>query len=229
MFEALFGVEAKRRRLLRHCPLGPVHDYLSQPFPDPSGDIDDTPMVALDLETSGFDPVQHDILSVGLVNLQHGRIELATARHQIVQARAPIPEETAAIHRITDDMSSDGAALVEVVASVLRQLAGRVMLAHHASIERTFLEAACERLYGVRPVFAIVDTERVIRRWMERRNKIYKPGDLRLFNLRDRFGLPRYAAHNALYDALATAELFIAWRSSTYGEAPLPLKRIMNG
>ena len=37
-----------------------------------------------------------------------------------------------------------------------------------------------------------------------------QPGNLRLFNLRPHFGLPQYKAHNALYDALATAELFLA-------------------
>ena len=35
-------------------------------------------------------------------------------------------------------------------------------------------------------------------------------GDLRLFNLRPRYNLPRYKAHNALSDAIATAELFMA-------------------
>ena len=36
------------------------------------------------------------------------------------------------------------------------------------------------------------------------------PGDLRLFNLRERYHLPNYKAHNALSDAISTAELFLA-------------------
>ena len=35
--------------------------------------------------------------------------------------------------------------------------------------------------------------------------------DLRLHALRERFNLPRYKAHDALIDALATAELFCAF------------------
>jgi len=48
------------------------------------------------------------------------------------------------------------------------------------------------------------------RRAMERRQQPFRARDLRLFNLRASHHLPRYPAHNALSDALATAELFLA-------------------
>ncbi|MDH5396136.1 MAG: hypothetical protein OEW97_07655, partial [Gammaproteobacteria bacterium] len=38
----------------------------------------------------------------------------------------------------------------------------------------------------------------------------YKSKDLRLFNLRKKLNMPVYKAHNALLDAIATAELFLA-------------------
>jgi DNA polymerase-3 subunit epsilon len=55
-----------------------------------------------------------------------------------------------------------------------------------------------------------IDTQVLARRRFERRDQPYQPKDLRLFNLRTTYGLPRYQAHNALSDALATAELFLA-------------------
>jgi len=45
---------------------------------------------------------------------------------------------------------------------------------------------------------------------MERSQQPIRGTDLRLFNLREAQQLPRYRAHNALSDALATAELFLA-------------------
>jgi DNA polymerase-3 subunit epsilon len=37
-----------------------------------------------------------------------------------------------------------------------------------------------------------------------------KQGDLQLSQIRSLYGLPRYTAHNALNDAVATAELMLA-------------------
>jgi DNA polymerase-3 subunit epsilon len=45
---------------------------------------------------------------------------------------------------------------------------------------------------------------------LNRREVPIKSGDLRLQACRDRYNLPPYPAHNALLDALATAELLIA-------------------
>jgi len=93
---------------------------------------------------------------------------------------------------------------------LLDTLAGRAILVHHAAVERDFLNAACERLYGVPFVGRFIDTEALARRAMERRQQPWRGTDLRLFNLRRAYRLPRYPAHNALSDALATAELFLA-------------------
>ena len=37
------------------------------------------------------------------------------------------------------------------------------------------------------------------------------PNQLRLFNLRDSYGLPRYRAHDWLNDAITTTECFCCW------------------
>ena len=55
-----------------------------------------------------------------------------------------------------------------------------------------------------------IDTLRIAQRRFARHNQVLKTGDLRLFNLRRRYQLPQYKAHNALTDALAGAELFLA-------------------
>lgn len=48
-------------------------------------------------------------------------------------------------------------------------------------------------------------------------NQIHiNPESLRLFALRDQYNLPRYKAHNAMQDAISTAELFFS-SSGLYG------------
>ena len=48
------------------------------------------------------------------------------------------------------------------------------------------------------------------KRRLDNRDVAYDPSELRLSSLRHRFGLPEHFAHNALNDAIATAELLMA-------------------
>jgi len=225
MWQQLLGLDYRRRRLLRRAAPGPLHDYLAVPFPERSMDYRNVRFVALDLETTGLDPRRDEILSIGLVDFSAGRIDLATAAHHLVSPERAIPEGSAVIHQITDDLAARGRPLCDVLPLVLDRLSGCVLLGHHVRVEREFLDAACRRLYGVPFLIPVADTESLIRRWLERRNQPFAGSDLRLHALRERYGLPRYKAHNALIDALATAELFCAFvaKRDFGGKAPLRL------
>jgi DNA polymerase-3 subunit epsilon len=214
MWQRFFGLDARRRRLLRDAPAGPLRDYLSTPFADPRASVCDTEFVALDLETTGLDARRDEILSIGLVSLKAGQIELASAAHYLISPEQAIPEAAAVIHHITDDTAARGQAMRIVLPRVLERLAGRVLLGHHVSVERAFLDAACRRLYGAGFLVPMADTEALIRHWLLRRNQVFAGRELRLHALRERYGLPRYKAHDALSDALATAELFCAFVAS---------------
>lgn len=227
MWERYFGLDAQRRRLLRNTAPGPLRDYLSTPFPGCSADSRSVEFVALDVETTGLDPRQDEILSFGLVGLRAGQIDLATAAHYLVSPQRSIPEHSAVIHRITDDQAARGQPLAKVLPLVLARLSGRVLLGHHVSVEQDFLDAACRRMYGAAFVVPAVDTEVLIRQWLEQRNQPFAGRDLRLHALRTRYGLPRYAAHDALVDAVATAELFCAFVAKNKLDARVPLKRFL--
>jgi DNA polymerase-3 subunit epsilon len=166
--------------------------------------------VAVDLETTGLDARRDQILSIGWVVLSGIRIDLSTARHRLVRVQGAIPAHTAVIHQITDDLAATGQDLSAALPEFLGDLRGRVMIAHHARIEQTFLSAACRQLWGRGLLARTVDTQVIARRLLERRQIAFKGSDLRLHALGERYNLPRYGAHNALSDALAAAELFLA-------------------
>lgn len=206
----LFSLERRRKWLLKRAPEGPLRDFLSVPTPDPGIDHRNLKYLALDFETTGLDAKQHEILSAGYLTIQHGSVLLNTCEHQIVAIDSPIPAASVVIHRITDDHAANGHTLEEVVTTLLEELAGKVMVAHHADIEFGFLNAACKKLWGCGLVMPVTDTLALEKRLMEYSGRPMKPGALRLATVRERYGLPRYGAHNALTDALACAELFLA-------------------
>ncbi|MBK1620042.1 DNA polymerase III subunit epsilon [Lamprobacter modestohalophilus] len=202
--------EGRRRHCLRQLDAGPLREYFGRPFPSPALDYRCVDYVALDLETTGLDHRQDQILSVGWVVIRGQRIDLASARHRLLRCEGDIPAETAVIHQITDDEAAAGLRQGRVLRELLGVLAGRVLIAHHAKIELSFLDAACRELYGGGLLVRCVDTEVLARRTFERRNIPFRPSELRLHALCERYNLPRYRAHNAFYDALAAAELFLA-------------------
>ncbi len=227
MLARLLSPDYRRRRLAEKLPAGPLRAFLSAEFPAPRADARQTGYVALDLETTGLDPQRDEIISVGLVCLEGSRIDLATARHWLVSPTRHIPEASAIIHQITDDKAAGGAPLGEVLAEILPILAGRVLIAHHARMEMSFLDAACQRLFGGAFTMPVVDTEQLARRWLDQRNRTYAPKALRLGSLRQRYNLPRYRAHNALSDALSAAELFVAQLAERDAGGHLPLKAFL--
>jgi len=210
LLHVLNGYETKRKRLLKKVPTGPLKDYLSVPFPKPSQLIESQKIIALDFETTGLDAQQDRLLSVGFVNLQNNHIKLSTTHHQIIRSEDELKADNVIIHQITDDAKDAGDALAEVIPTLLERLAGNVMLAHFRRIESQFLNAACEVLYGYPCVCPIIDTLEIEKSRLDMRDVAYDPSELRLSNLRTKYGLPNHKAHNALTDAIATAELFLA-------------------
>ncbi|MCB1773031.1 MAG: 3'-5' exonuclease [Gammaproteobacteria bacterium] len=228
MFEKLLGKEYARKKALAKAPAGPLADFLAAGRMDRSADCREIPIMAIDLETTGLDPKKDVILSIGMVEVNNWGVNLGTAWHRIVRVDQAIPGETAVIHHITDDQSAAGEPIEALLPEVLRRMAGKPMLVHYSPIEQNFIDAACRKIYGAPFVTPIIDTLEIAQRVYERRNHLIQPGDLRLFNLRPRYNLPQYKAHNALSDALATAELFLAVADNLYPSGKCPLGEFLS-
>lgn len=217
----------RREKALRSCPDGSLREYLSTPFPDPKTPLTELPLLALDLETTGLDPAKDHVLSVGFVPVDGGSIVLAGARHIVIASEAEVGQ-SATVHGLTDDELATGVPLEVALDAVLAALAGRVLLAHYARIEETFLRAACERRWSTRMPCARVDTLALQQRLVTSAWNADAPeGSLRLWAARARFSLPAYRAHEALTDAISCAELFLAQSAEmAAGNSPLTLSSV---
>ncbi len=206
----LVGYETKRKRLLKKTPEGPLKDFLAVPFPTLETPINELPILAVDFETTGLDAKADKLLSVGFVAMENEKIKLNSCYHQIIKAKTKLEESNVIIHQITDTQKDQGQPLRLVVEKLLKALTGRVMLVHFSRIERQFLQQACFELYGLVPDFPIIDTLVIAKRQFDKRDVAYDPSELRLASLRDKYDLPVHHGHNALNDAIATAELLLA-------------------
>lgn len=215
------GPQARRESALRGAAPGPLHDYLSVPFPDDAVPLAELPLLALDLETTGLDLKRDRVLSAGFVPVDGLRIDLSGARHLVVRDEGGVGQ-SATVHGLTDDVVAAGEPLEDVVAAVLEALRGRALLAHFARIEVGFLDAVCRQRWGTGMPCVVVDTLDLERR--AHSNPWGPPADvaggLRLFRARERRGLPQYKAHHALVDALACGELYLAQAADLVAASP---------
>lgn len=223
----LAGYEAKRKKLLKKVPDGPLHDFLSVPFPSLDTPFAELPILAVDFETTGLDAKADKLLSVGFVSLTQQQITLNSSYHQIIKTKTQLEESNVIIHHITDEQKEQGQPLHIVVERLLEALTGKVMLVHFARIERQFLQQACLELYGVAPDFPIIDTLVIAKRQLDKRDVAYDPSELRLSNLRNKYQLPDHHGHDALNDAIATAELLLAQMANKTGSDNTLLKDII--
>ncbi|QZY28216.1 3'-5' exonuclease [Nocardioides coralli] len=176
--------------------------------PHRSTPVGELPLLALDLETTGLSVGRDRILAVGVVPVDGTRIELAGARRLLVDHDDP--GEAVAIHGLTHDDLEGGRPLAEVLEEVHELLAGRALLAHHAPFDQAFLDAGL-RSVGMAPLrVPVVCTLDLQRRLLTRGGEELPRGALRLWRAREAHGMARAPAHDALGDALACAELYLA-------------------
>ncbi len=224
----LWWKEWQRKRLLAMTKSDVMKEYLSVPFPVASSCVDELDIMAIDFETTGLDKKNNSIVSTGCVCLKERAVLLSSACQQFVQVDVTLPESSVIVHGITDSqLENEAVSLGEAVVKLLQLLRGKVLLAHNASIEIGFLDQACKQLYGTGFVIPVIDTLFLAQRSFRRQGRMPEKNALRLFNLRREYGLPVYRAHDALMDAVATAELFLAMCSHLSPTRPLQLKDLL--
>ncbi|MDH3789557.1 MAG: 3'-5' exonuclease [Xanthomonadales bacterium] len=184
--------------------------------------LDNTPLISVDLELTGLEKEHDKIIAIGWTLIEDGKICLGSNRHLLINIDKSVGA-SAAIHELMDSEVAAGDELEFGLAELFRAAQGRIWIFHHAGLDVGFLKKACEQWAGVTPGFMVLDTLRIEYRLRKRREVPVKQGDLQLSEIRRVYGLPRYTAHNALIDALATAELMLAIGSRMEPEGSLKL------
>lgn len=183
--------------------------------------LEQVPLLALDVETTGLDANQHAIVSLGLMPFNLQRIRCGDARYWVVKPASELSSESVTFHHITHSDIRHAPRLGQILDELLTVMAGKVMVVHYRTIERSFLDQAVREHLGEGLQFPVIDTMQLEARlhrqpnWWERLLR-RQPVSIRLADSRLRYNLPPYQAHHALTDALATAELLQAQVATHY-------------
>jgi DNA polymerase-3 subunit epsilon len=174
---------------------------------------------AIDLEMTGLDPRSDEIVAIGAVPIEEGRVALGGAAYTLVRASKRSQPGAVLMHKLRLADVADAPSLEEGIDLVLGALAGRVPVFHTAAIEAAFLERHFSRRHVRLP--PAVDTDVLGRAWLRRHDASAAPAHgISLSGLARALGQPAETPHHALGDALTTAKVFIALASLLDTVAP---------
>jgi DNA polymerase III subunit epsilon len=189
----------------RRCNFALQRRLLIHPPPGRSARVCELNLVAIHFETTGRDPARDRVQAAGWMLIRGGRLVLASAREASMRPAG---------HGVDPQGEECGtqASVAALIESLLPELAGRVIVAHAAAIQRGFLNGLLRHLGGVPMPNPFVDTLALERRLIEGEGGIVREqfGDLTLEACRARRGLPAYQLRSAGAVALACAELLLA-------------------
>ncbi len=203
--EAMLACDAVRKtnpdfKLIYGCEVYYVDDKVPVLMGSAKGDVQGTPYVIFDIETTGLSPVSDAITEIGAVVMQGG--EEVETFHTFVNPQRPIPPEIIAITGITDDMLTDAPLADVAVKKFIDFVNGRVLIAHNAhKFDVRFIQNAAERAgLSFEPV--CIDT-------LPLGQSLYNGlKSYSLKSLANYLQIPPFQHHRATDDARALAQVF---------------------
>jgi DNA polymerase III subunit epsilon len=159
--------------------------------------------VVVDVETSGLRPYSDTLLAIGAVAVSRGLIPLGEVFAAVLRQSEPSPVENILVHGIDGTTQTGAMEPAEALLRFLEFTNRSPLIAFHADFDRTFVERAAESFLGVRTGALWLDLAAVAPAFFPEhaRDVTTLDGWTRLF------GIENHSRHDAVSDALATAQL----------------------
>ena len=170
---------------------------------------DEVRFVVLDSETTGADPRNAKLITIGAVAVMAGQIFLSDSMEETIWTSYNSPSVT--VHGITRDETRNGLPEAEALEALLKYLGDGVIVGHHIDHDMITISRAVERLFGARLQNESLDTMDLS---LHLRDDGVFPSrlnfeDFSLDALSDLFGIECHDRHTAGGDAFITAQIFI--------------------
>jgi DNA polymerase-3 subunit epsilon len=157
--------------------------------------------VTVDVETTGLDMRRDRVLSIGAVSVTRGRIDLAQCFDVVLKQPESSSHDNILVHRIGGQRQLAGVEPEEALVRFLEYVGHAPLVAYRAEFDQTMLDRALKETLNVRTQSQWIDLAKVL-------PALYPGNDNRTMDDWLSFmGIRMIARHDALADALATAQM----------------------
>ncbi len=182
-------------------------------FPhDRSIPVTEAGYVVIDTELTGLNERRDQIISLGALKMRGMRIEMGKTFQRLVKPAAVFKPESVVVHGITPSDVEQSEEIDVLLSEFLEFCGSDILVGHCVLIDVTFLNREMKRVFGRTVQNPVIDTY-VLYEWLRQRRStepLFEPAprDSALYDIAQRFGIPVRGAHEALFDAFITAQLF---------------------
>ena len=182
--------------------------------------------VALDAETTGFDLAKDRMLSLALIELKGGRLQVSTSTTWTIYQEATAMTSAVSVHGILPAETAKGRPEAEVLRELLPKLEGAVLVGHHVAFDAGMITAALKRHLRIGLRNPLLDTASLAMTAVDAFAKTGYPGQRApsLDEVCAQCGIPPVERHTAEGDAFTTAMLFLSLCARLQRNVGRPLK-----
>jgi DNA polymerase-3 subunit epsilon len=160
-------------------------------------------IVVVDVETSGLSLADDHLIAIGAIGIHGGRIALADSFDLLLRQQVASDKANILVHGIGGTAQRNGLPPEEALLAFLEFLDGAPLLAFHSAFDETMLRKACKKFLGFDFRHAWADLACLLPELFPQHAKKCHALDDWLA----RFAIHNDERHNALADAIATAQL----------------------
>lgn len=177
----------------------------------------DAEYCVVDVEATGLDLRRDRLVAFGSVLIKSGRLQWRSRLSLEIRPARAISVRAMTIHGLRHQDLEEAPSLEQTAEIIVSQLDGRLLVAHAAWIERAFLRHPV-RAMGRRWKPAVIDTAALLRATGLAPSGTGHEPDIE--EAAERLGLCVHSPHQALGDAVTTAEVFLAMATRLERERP---------
>lgn len=197
------------RRLFRKVPhLSPgqqarVEHYVHRAPPDLKHSFRATRFVVVDVETTGLRPYHDRLIAIGAIPVEENLVSLEESFEVVLRQAKPSSNGNILLHGIDGTTQVSGRDPAEALIDFLDFARKDVLVGFHANFDRVMITRATRKALGIELENRWLDLAVLTPELLPERAR----GASTLDDWTERLGIENPARHNAIADALVTAQL----------------------
>lgn len=162
-------------------------------------------IVVVDVETSGLNPYSDRLLSIGAVAVNGGLVHFDQGFETVLRQEEPSDHGNILVHGIGGSDQLAGREPARALLDFLNFAGKDPLVGFNAAFDRIVIERATRRALGIKPANVWLDLAVLLPALFPR----HAAGARTLDEWTNAFGIDNYSRHDAVADALATAQLLL--------------------